>query len=63
MIIRTKDNKFILTCDICLKQVEVMFDTFNDAVRYKRDNRWASQRHIGHWEDVCFYCRFNGRMV
>ena len=54
-------SMFILTCDICAEEVVDDFDDFQDAVDYKKENGWKSQRRNGEWEDICPICRESER--
>jgi hypothetical protein len=51
-------DSFVLTCDICGEEANEMFDTFQEAVDFKRDreNGWISRKTSGEWEDVCPNC-------
>jgi hypothetical protein len=49
-------GKYYLICDICGEAAEEVFSTFDEAVDYKVDSEWISQRHRGCWEDVCPDC-------
>lgn len=51
------EGKFTLTCDICGERIIDTFYEFNDAVNYKKENGWKSQRRGGEWEDVCPECQ------
>lgn len=48
---------YTLTCDICGEDASENFDDFYDAVQYKKDNGWKSQKRNGQWEDVCPECQ------
>ena len=48
---------YTLTCDICGEDAPETFDDFYDAVQYKKDNDWKSQKYKGEWEDVCPECQ------
>jgi hypothetical protein len=48
---------YTLTCDICGDDAEEAFDDFCDAVDYKKENGWKSQKYKGEWEDVCPECQ------
>jgi len=50
---------YTLDCDICGESVDEVFDDFYDAVDYKKDNGWKSQKHGDEWEDVCPECQRN----
>jgi len=51
------DGRYRLFCDICGEAVEKGFNDFNDAVDYKKENGWKSQKYKGEWEDVCPECQ------
>ena len=46
----------VLSCDVCGASV-VPFDNFQEAVDYKKENGWKSQRYEGQWEDICPECQ------
>jgi hypothetical protein len=46
-----------LVCDVCGWEADELFNYFDEAVQYKRDEGWKSQRHNGEWEDVCPDCQ------
>lgn len=46
---------YILSCDICGKESE--FSYFDDAVDYKKENGWISEKHKGEWENYCPECQ------
>ena len=50
-------STYLLYCDICGEGVERLFSDFYDAVQYKKDNGWKSQKRNGQWEDVCPECQ------
>ena len=56
MIIKTLYNGYELNCDICGHSVACM-DSFDEAVGYKKENGWKSEKHKGEWEDVCPECQ------
>lgn len=45
-----------LACDICGYTV-TSFDSFQEAVDYKKEDGWKSQKHKGEWEDICPECQ------
>ena len=51
------DGVFILSCDICGQQADMIFSKFYDAVESKKELRWKSQRNNSEWEDVCPDCQ------
>lgn len=46
---------YYLICDVCGDAV--IFGSFGNAVEFKKDDGWKSQKHNGEWEDVCPECR------
>lgn len=44
-----------LICDICGEDFD--FETFDDAVNYKRENGWKSEKYKGEWQDICPECQ------
>ena len=56
MISAEKKGYFYLSCDICHGVADKPFYSFMDAVTFKRENGWKSQKHQGEWEDVCPDC-------
>ena len=59
MISREFGGLYVLECDVCGADSEELFDTFEEAVEFKkaRDNQWSSRRLDDDWEDVCGECR------
>ena len=49
-------GRYHLICDICGEAAEEVFNTFDEAVDYKVDEGWKSQRRGSEWEDVCPNC-------
>lgn len=50
-------GSYRLICDICGEAAEETFDEFYDAVKYKKETDWKSQKSKGEWEDVCPECQ------
>ena len=50
-------GKYKLYCDVCGDYLE--FDSFEDAVEYKKKEGWKSFRNAGMWEDTCPECLGN----
>lgn len=48
-----------LECDICGEEADGDFDTFHEAVDWKKDktNGWTSKKIEGNWHDLCPDCR------
>ena len=40
-----------LICDNCGKELDDLFDEFDEAVEAKKVNSWKSKRINGEWED------------
>lgn len=49
-------GRFVLTCDCCEHEVKY-FDTFQEAVDYKKENGWQSVKDGSEWRDVCPDCQ------
>ena len=50
-----------LICDRCDEEVEEVFDNFDEAVNYKKLNKWSSikikdRRGNDCWDDICSDC-------
>jgi len=57
MSIQKEDGFYCLYCDICGEEAEKRFFDFYEAVQYKKQNGWKSQKNKGEWEDVCPECQ------
>ena len=57
MTIEQSGEIYNLTCDICGMVEAEPFDYFSDAVDFKKENGWKSQKRYGEWEDVCPDCQ------
>ena len=44
-----------LICDICGQEHD--FETFDEAIDYKRENGWISEKYKGEWQDICPECQ------
>ena len=55
-MIQKDNNGYELICDICGDSV-TGFDNFKEAVVYKKDNGWKSQKAADEWEDICPECK------
>ena len=44
-----------LTCDNCGEDFDL--ETFDDAVDYKKENGWLSEKYNGEWQDICPECQ------
>ena len=47
----------ILTCDICIEPVEHAFDTWDEAIDYKKEHGWKAKKDDNEWIDVCPDCQ------
>jgi hypothetical protein len=59
MIEKDDGNVFLLTCDNCGEVCDEIFDTFYDAVAYKKDreNGWRTIKDQNNdWCDLCPAC-------
>jgi len=53
----TKDcGCYVLSCDMCFTDVEEEFDSFDEAVDYKKGHGWKSIKDRGEWLDMCPKC-------
>ena len=51
-------NMYELTCNHCEETVDESFDSFQDAVQYKKDNEWKSVKDKDDaWQDLCPSCQ------
>ena len=48
-------GKHILVCDDCLKEVEL--DSWNESLKYAKDNGWKTEKIDGEWTHTCDECR------
>jgi hypothetical protein len=48
---------YSLYCDVCGNEEGEQFFEFYEAVDYKKENGWKSQKRNGSWEDVCPDCQ------
>lgn len=59
-MIENNGGIYYLECDICGEDSGNDFDSFNEAVLWKKDreNGWVSRKDKeGNWEDVCENCK------
>ena len=57
MIEGSEDYGYTLSCDHCEDEVEETFDTFMEAVAYKKENGWRSiKSKSGEWNEICPEC-------
>lgn len=57
MSIERYGKVFALYCDVCGMKADETFNDFQEAVDYKEENGWKSQRRNGEWEDICPKCQ------
>ncbi|WP_027309311.1 hypothetical protein [Caloramator sp. ALD01] len=48
-------GKHYLICDVCGDDYE--FDSYDKAVKFKRESGWKSIKHSDGWETICEECR------
>ena len=48
--------RYVLVCDECGREVKY-FNTFDEAVEYKRDYGWKSRKEDGEWVTLCPDCQ------
>ena len=56
MIEKRGEGRYVLVCDECGHEVKY-FDTFQEAVDYKKENSWRSKKDGDEWLDVCPDCQ------
>lgn len=58
MIDGDRDCGYTVTCDACGEECNENFDTFGEAVEFKKDqsNGWHSVKDGDGWEDICPDC-------
>mgnify|MGYP003395647165 CR=1 FL=1 len=54
-------GSYELTCDICGETAEETFCGFYEAVYYKKDEGWKSEKIKGDWQDICPDCQDEGK--
>ncbi len=57
MTIEKDGREFFVYCDICGETAREFFDTFQDAVDFKKENSWKSRAEKGEWLDICPECQ------
>jgi hypothetical protein len=58
MIDKNGPDEFELSCDYCEEPAEETFDTFQEAVEFKKDNGWKSVKDkAGNWHELCPECQ------
>lgn len=59
MSIENYDGLYSLECDICGAGAIEDFDSFYDAVNFKKDksNGWISKKEDDEWLDICPDCQ------
>jgi hypothetical protein len=53
------EDDYVLTCDNCGDESDEMFDSFYEAVEYKKDkdNGWRTVKDKdGNWQELCPAC-------
>jgi hypothetical protein len=59
MIEKDFEGNYVLTCDHCGDECDDTFETFQDAVDFRkdRDNGWKAVKDFnGEWNDLCPSC-------
>lgn len=49
-----EDGEYYLICDNCGKRIR--FEDFDEAVAYKKKNKWKSRKQGEEWLDICNEC-------
>ena len=55
-IIEKMDGVYKIICNVCGEIMEPCFGDFYDAVQFKKDNRWKSQKVGDGWIEICRDC-------
>lgn len=55
-MIKKISGKFYLACDLCDKEVNQAFETFDDAIIKSYQLGWLSDLTITGWEILCLTC-------
>jgi len=57
MIMPYSSDDFRLVCDWCEDELDEIFNTFQEAVAYKKEYGWRSVKDkYGEWYDLCPVC-------
>ena len=55
-------GEYCLSCDICGEGPQQPFESFDEAIQYKKNNGWSSlQNRNGEWVELCDNCARIGR--
>lgn len=55
-------GEYHLSCDICGEGPQRSFESFDEAVQYKRDNKWGTHQKKNYdWQDTCDCCMKLGK--
>lgn len=52
---KNERGMYDLICDICTNYEE--FETFNEAVEFKKEFGWKSEKKNNEWIDICEECK------
>ena len=55
-MIEQRGDRFVLICTECGYEVKY-FDSFDEAVDYKKENGWKSKKVEGEWVTLCPNCQ------
>jgi len=56
-MINKEYGKYVLTCDVCEERAEETFNSFVEAVDYRRASGWKVKKEKdGTWVDTCTEC-------
>jgi len=57
MIYGNEQEGYTLACNYCEDEVDEVFDTFMDAVNYKKDHGWKNVKDkYDDWHELCPAC-------
>jgi len=60
-MIEKNGGKYHLVCDNCGEEHDEDFDSWDEAVDFKRESDWFSKIHGGGWADICPSCGGAGK--
>ena len=56
MAISDSGGIYELDCDMCFESDRNKFDSFNEAIEFKKTSKWTSVLKSGIWMDICPNC-------
>jgi hypothetical protein len=56
-VVKADYEDYRLTCDACGEEADEVFEDFNEAVSFKKENGWKSVKdRAGAWHELCPSC-------